>query len=323
MTRRTEFGSAGQLGRRMLGAAAGLLLDRILGELPARIHPVVMFGKSARRLEDHIWSDSFLSGSFAWTFLLGTIWLVGSVPSESIASVALSTYLATAERSLLTEAGAVADLLEVGDIEGARGRLLALVGRDRDSLDTTGIARAVVESVAENTVDAVVAPLFWSAVFGARGALAYRAINTLDSMFGHRSEMYRRFGWASARTDDLANYIPARIVLLLASYVGPIRQRPAAALEDARLHPSPNAGVAEASFARALSVRLGGSLSYSGVAESRPILAPFGSDPKPSDVRAAIRLSRRLDTVISLVLLVLGLLLVGFDGIMHKEDGRP
>ena len=178
---------------------------------------------------------------------------------------------------------------------GARQRLPHLCGRDPSELDVPGLARATVESVAENTSDAVVGPLFWGAVAGVPGLLAYRAVNTLDAMVGHRSPRYGRFGWAAARLDDLANLGPSRVTSALTVLLAPaVGGRRSVALRawrrDGGKHPSPNAGPVEAAFAGALGRTLGGELSYGGRTESRPHL---GNGPAPSvaDIPRAARLS--------------------------------
>jgi adenosylcobinamide-phosphate synthase len=169
-----------------------------------------------------------------------------------------------------------------------------LVGRDPAALDEPGIARAVVESVAENTCDAVVAPLFWGAVAGLPGLLGYRAVNTLDAMVGHRSPRYARFGWAAARLDDVANLVPARLTAALVAVVAPLlggdaRRAVRITLRDGRKHPSPNSGISEAAFAGALGLRLGGRNTYVGRVENRPELGD-GRPPTASDIGAATRL---------------------------------
>src|SRR5262249_41107178 len=153
------------------------------------------------------------------------------------------------------------------------------------------VARAAVESVAENTVDAVVAPALWAALAGAPGVLAYRAVNTLDAMVGHRSTRYARFGWASARLDDAANWVPARVTAALVAAARPARAAAIASAvrHQAPAHPSPNAGVAEAAFAAALGVRLGGRNAYGDRVELRPALGD-GPPPAPADVARAVRL---------------------------------
>jgi adenosylcobinamide-phosphate synthase len=155
-----------------------------------------------------------------------------------------------------------------------------------------------VESVAENTSDAVVAPLFWGALAGLPGLLGYRAVNTLDAMIGHRSPRYLRFGWAAARLDDAANWLPARLAAVLTAAIAPsVAGSPAAAWRawrrDARQHPSPNAGVVEAAFAGSLGVRLGGTNSYQGRAEVRGVLGD-GRPVAVADIARAVRLSRRV-----------------------------
>jgi len=166
-----------------------------------------------------------------------------------------------------------------------------------------------VESVAENTSDAVVAPLLWGAVAGLPGLVAYRAVNTLDAMVGHRSARYLRFGWASARLDDVANWVPARVTLALTAACAPLLpgSTPGAVLRvvrrDGGRHPSPNAGRCEAAFAGALGIRLGGTNIYGGVAETRPELGE-GRGPEPGDIRRSIALSRAV-TVSATALAVL------------------
>jgi adenosylcobinamide-phosphate synthase len=223
---------------------------------------------------------------------------------RELAAVSLATYIAVAGKALGRAAETVAVPLRAGDLVASRRYLPALVGRDPSDLDPAEISRAVVESVAENTVDAIVAPAFWAAIAGAPGVLGYRALNTLDAMVGHRSPRYARFGWASARADDLAAWVPARLTALLVAVV-----RPASAVRvwgavrtQAPAHPSPNAGVAEAAFAAALGLRLGGRNRYGHRTEVRP---PLG-DGRPAEVRDIERaraLSR--DVTIAFGLLVL------------------
>jgi adenosylcobinamide-phosphate synthase len=205
--------------------------------------------------------------------------------------------------------------LQVNDLRTAREVLPSLCGRDPDHLDAGQMSRAVVESVAENTSDAVVAPLLWGAVAGLPGLAAYRAVNTLDAMVGHRSARYQRFGWASARLDDLANWIPARVTAALTAACAPLvtGARPGAVLRtvlrDGGRHPSPNAGRCEAAFAGALGVRLGGTNVYGGVADKRPELGE-GNAPVPGDIRRAIVLSRAV-SVAATALAVLAAALTG------------
>jgi adenosylcobinamide-phosphate synthase len=189
----------------------------------------------------------------------------------------------------------MADALEAGDVPEARTRLPHLCGRDPSTLDEAELARATVESVAENTSDAVVAPLAWGAIAGLPGLLGYRAVNTLDAMVGHRSARYRDFGTASARLDDLANLGPSRataaLTVILAPRVGGgTGEALRTWLRDGRRHPSPNAGQCEAAMAGALGVRLGGRNVYQGRVEERPVLGD-GRPPAVADIRRAARLS--------------------------------
>jgi adenosylcobinamide-phosphate synthase len=206
--------------------------------------------------------------------------------------------------------GAVGRALDAGDVEAARALLPTLVGRDPAGLDEKGMARAVVESVAENTVDAVVAPALWALLAGAPGTLGYRAVNTLDAMVGHRGPRYGRFGWASARLDDLAGWVPARAT---AALVVAVRPSCSAAVchavgGDARRHPSPNAGVAEAAFAAALGLRLGGPSTYAGRAELRPSLGS-GRPAEAADIPRAVALSTDVSLALAAVLATLGVAL--------------
>ena len=236
----------------------------------------------------------------------------GRPPWQAVA-VATAVWAVSGARSLQSEAERAAFSLRRRDLAAAREVLPSLCGRDPATLDAAGMARAVVESVAENTSDAVVAPLLWGAVAGIPGLAAYRAVNTLDAMVGHRSARYLRFGWASARLDDAANWIPARVTAALTvacaavvplpgtsaqspSAGGRLAAGPAAAalravFRDGPRHPSPNAGRCEAAFAGALGLRLGGTNVYGGVTEARPELGE-GRAPEPDDIRRAVRLSR-------------------------------
>jgi adenosylcobinamide-phosphate synthase len=230
---------------------------------------------------------------------------LGVAAGMVIGETAPAVYLAVAARSLRDTAEAVGTSLAAGDLAEARRRLPSLVGRDPSDLDEGEIARAVVESLAENTVDAVVAPCLWAVVAGARGALAYRAINTLDAMVGHRSTRYERFGWASARADDVANWIPARVTAALVVAVRPGRAGEVwrAVREDAPGHPSPNSGVAEAAWAGALGVRLGGTNRYGTRFEVRPALGA-GPGPGAADIARASALSRDVTAALGALLVM-------------------
>lgn len=294
---------------RAIGMLAGYALDRLLGDA-RRWHPVAGFGSVAYRLEGLIYADSKVRGAVHNGLLVGGAVVLGVVaerlahrPWARVALTALATWTVLGGRSLEREAAAVHAHLTADDLPGARQRLTHLVGRDTSELDAGEIARAVLESVAENTSDAVVAPLVWGAVAGVPGLLGYRAANTLDAMVGHRNARYERFGWASARLDDLLNLPGSRLTGLLTLAVRPSRARDAwrAWRRDAAGHPSPNAGVAEASFAGSLGVRLGGTNTYYGTrVEDRPTMGD-GRPPEPSDIPAGNRLARRIGLAATVV----------------------
>jgi adenosylcobinamide-phosphate synthase len=288
--------------RASLAAALGVVADRVLGEPPAAAHPVMAFGRAMSAVEGRLWRDSRSAGAGYATGGVGLGWAAGLALGPSLPAGAVATWLVVAGRALGDEAREVGSRLVDGDLDGAKERLPALVGRDPESLDAKGVARAVVESVAENTVDAVVAPACWAAAGGAAGAGFYRAVNTLDAMVGHRNERYLRFGWAAARLDDAANWVPARLTGLL---VAAVRPRQAGEILDAVVrppaHPSPNAGVAEAAFAAALDLRLGGDTVYAGRVDPRPTFGT-GRPPDPADIDAAVRLSRDVTLALAAVL---------------------
>jgi adenosylcobinamide-phosphate synthase len=216
-------------------------------------------------------------------------------PLGEAALVAAGTFVVLGGRSLRDEGAAMSRLLTSGDLAAGRARLSHLCARDAATLDLDELARASVESIAENTSDAVVAPLLWGALGGLPGLLAYRAVNTLDAMVGYRSARYRRFGWATARLDDVVNLVPSRFTAALSALCAPlVGGRPGAALrawrQDAHRHPSPNAGPVEAAFAGALGVQLGGTNVYNGDTEDRGTLGD-GRAVQVQDLPRAVRLS--------------------------------
>lgn len=287
---------------RALGLALGFLADRLLGD-PARYHPVAGFGRVAGALERAAWAPSRSRGAAYSLVLVGGTTGLGVLaeraargrPVAHALLTAAATWAVLGGTSLDREGRAVAALLEADRLPEARRRLTHLVGRDTTSLTSGEVARAVVESVAENTSDAVVAPLVLGAVAGVPGLLGYRAANTLDAMVGHRSERYADFGWASARLDDLLNLPGSRLTALLAALLGAdTRGALRAWRDDAAGHPSPNAGPVEAAFAGALGLQLGGTNRYGARTEHRPVMGS-GRPPEASDVTPALRLARRVD----------------------------
>jgi adenosylcobinamide-phosphate synthase len=282
-----------------LGAAADLLLAD-----PRRAHPVAGFGTVAAAVERRVWRDSRAVGSLTTAGLVTAAAGLGAVldrstrrrPVARTAVTAAATWAVLGGTSLGRAAGRMGTALDAGDLAAGRAALPALAGRDPSSLDADGLARATVESVAENTSDAAVAPLFWGAVAGLPGLLGYRAVNTLDAMFGHRSPRYERFGWAAARLDDVANWVPARITAALTVACAPAVGGSAGGalrtwLRDGGAHPSPNSGRCEAAAAGALGVRLGGRNVYGSRVEDRPFLGT-GRAPAPADIAPAVQLSR-------------------------------
>jgi adenosylcobinamide-phosphate synthase len=311
---------------RAVGIALGYLADLLLAD-PRRGHPVALFGRGASRLERLTYSDSRMAGVAHVGALIGGLAVAGAVAERvakrhgtswtsacgTSACTAAATYVALGGTSLARVGADMAALLEQGDVAAARALLPALCGRDPESLDAAGLARAALESVAENTSDAAVAPLWWGAVGGVAGLLTYRGINTLDAMIGHRSPRYSRFGWAAARLDDVMNYLPARITGLLVAACAPIVGGSAGRSltvwrSDAARHPSPNAGVAEAAFAGALDVGLGGPTQYAHGLEIRPALGA-GPPPGVDDLRRSVVLSQAVTafaTVVAVTVSVVG-----------------
>lgn len=284
------------------GAAAGLLGDLLIGD-PRRGHPVAAFGRAAGAVERVLWRDHRGWGALHTAVCAGGATGLAALASRcvrgsrtaSVALTAAATWAVVGGTSLGREARAIGSALEAGDVEVARERLPHLCGRDPQALDADGIARAVVESVAENTSDAVVGALVWGAVAGVPGLVGFRAVNTLDAMVGHKSPKYRRYGWASARLDDVAGWPGARLTAALATAAGGDPRGAVRAWRvDACKHPSPNAGPVEASFAGALGVRLGGTLAYGGRVEHRPVLNGKGRTVTVGDIERAVRLSRRV-----------------------------
>lgn len=286
-----------------IALGGGYAADLLLGD-PRRWHPVAGFGRVALRVERAVYAPSRVRGAlFSWA-LVGGAALVAELAARAASRVRggraavllVVTWAALGGRSLARAGERIAGELERGDLAAARAALPALCGRDPAALEADEICRATVESLAENTSDAVVGALLWGAVAGPAGVAAFRASNTLDAMVGHRSERYLEFGWASARLDDLMGWPAARLgaglAALCAPLVGGSPQRAWAVLRrDGWAHPSPNAGRMEAAFAGALGVRLGGPLAYGGRVEERPALGGDGRAPDAADVRRATRLS--------------------------------
>jgi len=265
---------------------------------------VAGFGRLASVLERTCWADDRARGAAYTVVLVGGMTSAGWVaqratrrrPAAEVAIVAVATWAVLGGSSLVSEGLVMQRLLEDGDLPGGRDRLSHLCAREATGLPADELARASVESLAENTADAVVAPLLWGAVAGVPGLLGYRAANTLDAMVGYRSERYLRFGWAAARLDDLLNVVPARVTAALTVLLAPVVGGSCAQAwriwrRDGSRHPSPNAGPVEAASAGALGVTIGGSNVYDGSAEDRGTLGD-GPAVVVADLGRAVRLSR-------------------------------
>ncbi len=290
--------------------AAALALDLVLGDPRWLPHPVRAIGmlvergerllRTGDRTRDLVRGAMLTAGVagistiVAWALVRFASWihpLAGALAAIVIAGTTLAL------RGLDQAAGAVEDALAAGDDAAARRAIPALVGRDPDALDRTAMAQACVESVAENASDGVIAPLLYLFVGGPAVAIAYKAINTLDSMIGYRDERYLYFGRCAARLDDAVNWIPARLTAICIAIAAQLtaaraHEAIAAVLADARSHASPNAGYPEAAMAGALGIRLGGAATYGGELEPRAVLGASGREVAITDIGAARNLLR-------------------------------
>ncbi|MFF0829856.1 adenosylcobinamide-phosphate synthase CbiB [Brevibacillus sp. NPDC003359] len=308
---------------------AAYLIDRVVGDPRSLPHPVIIMGWWITRLERVIRSvvkkESHLKlagilfplvivgGSYAvvWLLLWGAVFihpLLGWI----LGAWLISTTIAT--KGLADAGMEIARHLVAGDMEAARRSLSMVVGRDTERLDEPEVCRGAVETVAENIVDAIVSPLIYAAIGGAPLAMAYRAANTLDSMVGYKNEKYMNLGWASARFDDVLNYIPARLTALLlvaASWLQRLDWKQCWAMirRDAHLHPSPNSGLPEAGVAGALGVQLGGLNYYQGVASNRAKMGDAKRPLQARDIVATIRLMYLVSLLCLLVSMMISILL--------------
>ncbi len=299
----------------LLFLLAAIGLDRIVGDPPwlwQRVpHPVVIFGKGIDLFEKRLNTGAFtpegrrLNGVLTIVALLALTILVGMLLSMIfhhlgflgliLEIVVVAVFLA--QKSLGDHVQAVADGLLRNGLEGGRQAVAMIVGRDPKTLDEAGVSRAAIESLSENFADGVVAPVFWYLVAGLPGILAYKMLNTADSMIGHKNERFLQFGWASARLDDLANWPAARLsagfiaaAALLRLGAGAGRRSLSAALRDSGLHRSPNSGWPEAAMAGALDLQLAGPRVYGGIRVSEPMMHAAGrADACPQDILSGIR----------------------------------
>lgn len=297
----------------LLLLAAGLALDAWLGDMPrlfARIsHPIVLAGRAIaffdRKLNRDIRSEASrrVRGSITVIVLVGVAAAIGIAaeqlcrgsPLGAAVEVLLIATL-VAQRSLFEHVAAVARSLAHGGLSAGREAVRHIVGRDPASLDVHGVARAAIESLAENFSDGVVAPVFWFLLLGLPGLFAYKMANTLDSMIGHMTPHYRSFGWAAARLDDFANLAPARIsgMLIAAAALFSADSRPrralAVTLRDARKHRSPNAGWPEGAMAGALGLALAGPRRYGEAVVADPWIGEGTARATPADIGRALAL---------------------------------
>jgi adenosylcobinamide-phosphate synthase len=285
---------------------SGVGLDLALGDPPWLPHPVRGCGWLISKSEQ-LWRQSGLPLRIAGVLLCGTVVSI----STAVVWVTLPwanvywVYSLLAIRSLDTESAKVIRDLAAGDIEKARRSVSMIVGRDTANLDEIGILRAAIETVSENVSDGIIAPLFYLALFGPAGMAAYKAVNTLDSMIGYKNEQYREIGWASARLDDVLNFLPSRLTAVFvwaaAGILGMnLRRSLSITLRDGGSQPSPNSGWPEAAFAGALGVRLGGTNYYRGMPSQKAYLG----DPIQPLSTEVFRSSRRLLYVSSLLMVV-------------------
>lgn len=269
-----------------------VLLDLWLGE-PRRYHPLAGFGRLAALLETRFNRRRRGSGVLVLMCLVLPPMLLAAalvrVPQLGVVAEVMVLYLAIGATSLAQHGQAVAAALAGGDLALARQRVSWMVSRETAALDTAGVSRAAAESVLENGNDAVFGALFWFLLLGAPGAVLYRLVNTLDAMWGYRTERYDAFGWAAARLDDLLNWVPARLTALSYTLLGDSRRALRCWRQQGHRTASPNAGVVMAAGAGALGLQLGGPAVYHGAVEARPWLGE-GLAPEATDIVRAIRL---------------------------------
>jgi len=270
-------------------------------------HPVTWLGKlishmdkSLNRMEWHPPTRrlmGLLTAAFIILICIVSGQIIQNAVGQGILGFLISVLLAwplLASRSLYSHVKDVAQPLELMDLRSAREAVSMIVGRDPKQLDTAGVGRAAIESLAENTSDGVVAPIFWGLIFGLPGILAYKAINTMDSMIGYKTPKHLDFGWAAARIDDLANWVPARLTgLIIAMMSGTPNTALQTIWRDAGKHRSPNAGWPESAMAAALGVRLSGPRSYHDKQTNDPWLYAEGRDVEGSDVTRALAVFKR------------------------------
>ncbi|MEG2338348.1 MAG: adenosylcobinamide-phosphate synthase CbiB [Clostridium sp.] len=312
----------------MISYTLGFILDLIIGEPHNPYHPVRGIGAFAKGLEKRfreIFSRNlYLAGGITWfltiiatyfitSFLLGQVYRLGFLVGAIVEGGVI--YFCISSRGLAVEGMKVIKILRSGDIEGARHKLSYIVGRDTSSLDEKGIVRAVVETVSENMSDGIIAPMMFAALGGAPLAMAYKAVNTCDSMFGYKNDKYREFGYVSAKMDDIANFIPARVTayfIVAAAYILKYDYKGSLRIykRDRYNHLSPNSAHPEAAVAGALGIRLGGVNYYFGKPVEKPTI---GDDLRPISVEDVDKTNRIL-MVVSLLGYFVGVIFIKIGG---------
>lgn len=288
-----------------------IVLDLWLGE-PRQWHPLAAFGRLAQRVEKRLHggprADNAVRGGLALIIVVlpftVAAWLLTLVEGLDLLAEVLLLYLAIGCNSLIQHGRAVAEVLSVGNLEQARQRVSWMVSRDTGQLDSEGVARSTVESILENGNDALFGALFWFLLLGAPGVVMYRLVNTLDAMWGYRTEHYREFGYATAKFDDLLNWLPARLTALAYALVGDTARAWRCWRNQGYRTESPNAGVVMAAGAGALGIQLGGPTSYHGVMSDKPLLGE-GMPARGPDIYRAIRLLQRA-LIVWLVVITIG-----------------
>lgn len=312
-------------------ALLALLIEVIVG-YPDRLlraigHPVTWMGRMIvvldRALNHETMSDAKrrAAGVAALLAIIGVPAIIGYVVERGVLLLPLGIVVAAiiastliAQRSLREHVANVAAALEHGGVAAGRAAVAHIVGRDPDALDAAGVARAAIESLAENFSDGVVAPAFWLAATGLAGGAAYKAINTADSMIGHRTPRHDAFGWAAARLDDLLNLPASRLSALLIVAAAAVSPGASAAdawravMRDAPRHRSPNAGYPEAAMAGALGLALAGPRAYGGVRIEDALMGDGRRDATTADIRAALRLYQRADAMLITLVAIVALL---------------
>lgn len=293
---------------------AALLLDAVLGE-PRRFHPLIGFGHLATKAEKHAYQDSVPAGLMVLLFLLlPFIALAIAIQCLELRLIEVFLlYLTIGWHSLNAHAGRVRDALQSGDLPAARQLAGQILSRDTTALDQRGITGASIESLLENGNDAVFGAIFWFVLAGLPGVLLYRLSNTLDAMWGYRTQRYRRFGWAAARLDDLLNFLPARLTALSYAVLGQSGNALRCWRGQGGTWKSPNAGPVMAAGAGSLGLQLGGDAVYHGQARSRPPLGA-GRQPRADDIDRARRLITRSVWLWVLILFAGGGVVTYFTG---------